>query len=92
MSRRGKRKRLLDAYRFPGFRPHEMVKGVFGDHTARVITLLRRSKKPSVAFAVGSTAAGTIAESVECATCRAPTLGSTSRSTSAAWLAGAVAA
>lgn len=40
-----KRKRLLDAYNFPGFRPLETVKGVFGDLKARVIPLSRRSKK-----------------------------------------------
>jgi hypothetical protein len=34
-----KRKRLLDAYRFAGFRPREEVRGVFGDSTARVVTL-----------------------------------------------------
>ena len=42
-----KRKRLLDAYRFPGFRPLEEVRGVFGDPKARVIILVRRSKKRS---------------------------------------------
>lgn len=37
-----KRKRLLDAYRFAGFRPLEQVPGIFGDPKARVITLVRR--------------------------------------------------
>ena len=32
-----KRKRLLDTYRFPGFRPEDVLKGVFGDPKARVI-------------------------------------------------------
>jgi len=36
--------RLLDAYRFPGFRPQATVKGVFGDPKARVVTLVRREK------------------------------------------------
>ena len=36
------KKRLLDAYRVPGFRPLEEVKGVFGDPQARVVTLVRR--------------------------------------------------
>ena len=40
-----KRQRLLDAYRFPGFRPIEEVRGVFGDPHARIVTLVRRSKK-----------------------------------------------
>jgi hypothetical protein len=39
-----KRKRLLDVYRFAGFLPLELVRGVFGDSSARVITLVRRSK------------------------------------------------
>lgn len=42
-----KHKRLLDAYRFPLFRPLEKVRGVFGDSKARIITLVRRSKKQS---------------------------------------------
>lgn len=46
-----KHKRLTDAYRFPGFIPSQIVKGVFGDPKARVIILQRRQKKqyaPSV--------------------------------------------
>ena len=39
-----KRKRLLDAYRFAGFRPLEDVRGMFGDSAVRVVTLVRRSK------------------------------------------------
>lgn len=42
-----KRKRLLDAYRFPGFAPRAEVHGIFGDPRARVIPLVRRSKKQS---------------------------------------------
>ena len=42
-----KHKRLLDAYRFTNFRPLEKIRGIFGDSKARVITLVRRSKKPS---------------------------------------------
>lgn len=42
-----KRKRLLDAYRFPFFRPLEKIRGIFGDSKARIITLVRRSKKQS---------------------------------------------
>ncbi len=37
-------RRLLDAYRFPSFRPQATVKGVFGDPKARVVTLVRRGK------------------------------------------------
>jgi hypothetical protein len=47
-SRKRKRKRKLeDAYRFPGCRPDPVVRGVFGDPKARVIRLIRRSKKRS---------------------------------------------
>mgnify|MGYP001609233971 CR=1 FL=1 len=42
-----KHKRLLDAYRFPFFRPLEKIRGLFGDSKARIITLVRRSKKQS---------------------------------------------
>jgi hypothetical protein len=38
-------KRLLDTYRFPGFRPEQTVSGIFGDPKARVIRLVRRGKK-----------------------------------------------
>ena len=37
-------RRLLDAYRFPGFRPQATIKGVFGDPKARVISLVRQKK------------------------------------------------
>lgn len=42
-----KRKHLLDAYQFPFFRPLEKIRGLFGDSKARIITLVRRSKKQS---------------------------------------------
>jgi hypothetical protein len=54
-----KRKRLLDAYRFPSFRPLEKIRGIFGDPKARVITLVRRSNKPSATPAGERTPAGT---------------------------------
>ncbi|MCZ3140995.1 hypothetical protein NYZ10_19445, partial [Acinetobacter baumannii] len=53
------KKRLLDAYRFAGFRPLEEIKGVFGDPYARVVTLARRSKKRSAACVAAHTRAGT---------------------------------
>jgi len=31
-------KRLLDEYRFPGFRPLAVIKGKFGDNKARIIS------------------------------------------------------
>lgn len=68
-----KRKRLLDAYRFPGFRPLETVRGIFGDHKARVITLVRRSKKLSATPAAARIPAGTTRSSGGCETCPAAT-------------------
>ena len=66
-----RKKRLLDAYRFPRFRPLPEVVGVFGDPHARVVRLVRRSKKPLVAFAVEFTRVGTIAALGARETCRA---------------------
>ena len=40
-----KKRRLLDEYRFPGFRPKAEIKGIFGDPKARVIHLKRTQKK-----------------------------------------------
>ena len=71
-----KRKRLLDAYRFAGFCPLEGVRGVFGDSKARVITLVRRSKKRSARNVVGRTRAGTTARHGGCGICPAATRGS----------------
>jgi hypothetical protein len=41
----GKKRKLLDEYRFPGFRPKAEIKGIFGDPKARVIKLERTQKK-----------------------------------------------
>jgi len=40
-----KQRRLLDEYRFPGYRPKARIRGVFGDPRARVIELKRIQKK-----------------------------------------------
>jgi len=40
-----KKRRLLDEYRFPGFRPKADIQGVFGDPKAWVIHLKRTQKK-----------------------------------------------
>ena len=71
MATSSKYKRLLDAYTFPGFRPLSKVRGVFGDPKARVITLVRRSKKLSVVHAVWCIRGGMTAVRGECATCPA---------------------
>jgi len=52
-----KRRRLLDEYRFPGYRPRAEVRGVFGDPRARVIRLERVQKKRLVVIVVQSTGA-----------------------------------
>jgi hypothetical protein len=62
MARAAKRsRRLWDTYVFPGFRPEQTVRGIFGDPEARVITLKRRSKKRLVDVAVAFRWGGTIA-------------------------------
>jgi len=71
-----KHKRLLDAYRFAGFRPLELVRGVFGDSSARVVTLVRRSKKQSARSVAGYILAGTTARHGASAICPAATRGS----------------
>jgi hypothetical protein len=63
MSKSKRRKRKLsDVYRFAGFRPDPVVRGVFGDPKARVVTLIRRSKKQSAAFVGVRSRAGTTIE------------------------------
>jgi hypothetical protein len=66
-----KKKRLHDAYRFPGFRPLEEVKGVFGDPFARVVTLVRRSKKHAAVCVAASIRVGMTGVSVVFAICHA---------------------
>lgn len=44
-----RKRRLSDAYRFPGFKPRADVVGVFGDPKARIVRLARTGKKLSVA-------------------------------------------
>lgn len=44
----GKKRRLLDEYRFCGFSPRAEIKGIFGDPKARVIRLKRKQKKQFV--------------------------------------------
>src|SRR6516162_4965064 len=72
---RQRRRRLWDAYCFPGFRPQPTVHGVFGDPKARVIKLKRRSKKRFADAVVVSRWAGTIASRAGCAICRVATRG-----------------
>jgi hypothetical protein len=57
-----KTRRLLDGYRFPGFRPRAEIKGIFGDPGARIIQLQRNQKKLSV-VGVGAHSVGTMTRS-----------------------------
>src|SRR5262249_31354355 len=68
MARAAKRsRRLWDTYSFSGFRREQTVRGIFGDPSARVITLKRRSKKRLVVVAVAFRWDGTTARSGACA-------------------------
>lgn len=73
-----KRRRLVDAYAFPGFRPLATVQGVFGDPKARLITLIRRTKKLSAAAAAWRIAPGTTARGDGYGICRPEGCASTS--------------
>ena len=55
-----KRRRLQDAYRFPGFQPLATVRGVFGDPQVRIVRLLRRQKKRLAGYAERSIGRSTI--------------------------------
>ena len=46
-----RKRHLIEAYEFPGFRPKSIVTGVFGAPGVRVITLVRPGKKTPAAFA-----------------------------------------
>jgi len=85
-----KRRRLADAYTFPGFRPLQRVQGMFGDPKARLITLVRRGKKRSVAAAVRFTTGGTTEGSGEFGICPAPITVFTSTWRCVASIAGSV--
>ena len=76
MARPRKRRRLSDAYVFSGFRPLSVVRGVFGDPKARVVHLVRRSKKRSAESAAQSTTLGTTALGGRCEIWELPITGS----------------
>jgi hypothetical protein len=73
MAKSPTRRHLSDTYRFTGFRALEQIKGVFGDPRARVVTLLRRSKKRRAVRVGDCTSVGTTESSEEFAICRAVT-------------------
>jgi len=78
MAKPVKLRRLADAYTFPGFRPLQRVRGLFGEPGARLIRLVRRGKKRSVAAAVRLIAPGTTAGVGGYGICPAPITASTS--------------
>jgi len=61
--------RLPDAYRFPGFFPELIVRGLFGDPKARIVSLRRRRKKRPAAPVGTPFEAVTTAKCVGPATC-----------------------
>ena len=82
-------KRLYDAYRFPGFIPRAMLKGLFGDSHARIIPLQRRGKKRFVARVGEFPALTTTGRRGWFGTSHAGTCGCTWRWNSAGLIAGA---
>ncbi len=91
MSSSNKPKGLLDAYRFAGFRARARLSGVFGDPKARVITLVRRSKKHFAVIVDKPTGAFTTVPAGGFEICRAGTCASISISRCAVWIAGVAA-
>ena len=85
-----KRRRLEDAYRFAGFAPEKLVRGIFGDPKARVLRLQRLRKKRPAAPVGSSRAASTTGRSAASATSPAGTPAFTWRSKSDASTAGGV--
>lgn len=75
-----KPKGLLDAYRFGGFRAKAGLRGIFGDPKARVITLVRRSKKLCAVLVGERTGSSTTAPGGRFAICLAATCASISTS------------
>lgn len=91
MGKTRKRRRLVDAYVFPGFRPLANVRGVFGDPQARIVTLVRRAKKRCATPAAQSIEAITMARAVAFEICPAGTFAFGSIWKCDAWTAVAVA-
>jgi len=58
----GKKRKLMDEYRFPGFRPRAEIQGIFGDSKARIIRVERTQKKRFVDAAEKHTEAITTRE------------------------------
>ena len=83
-----KHKRLIDGYRFKGYKPSETLTGIFGDPKALVIHLKRQEKKQSAHCAEPRTKVITTERCAACATFPVETCASTSTWRYAAWSAG----
>ena len=62
-----KRIQTLSAlFSFPGFRAHSRLQGLFGDPHARLVTLVRRKKRPCVRAVAPATGPFTTARRAGC--------------------------
>jgi len=86
----GKKRRLLDEYQFPGFRPRSRILGIFGDPKARVIRLDRTQKKQHAVAAAPCIGVITTKQCDEYGICRVGMPGSTWKWKSDGYNAGGV--
>jgi hypothetical protein len=70
------KRRLLEVYKYAGFRPRAAIREAEGDAGTLIIRLDRRSKKRCAAVAASRAAVGTIAGFGMCATSAAADTGS----------------
>jgi hypothetical protein len=61
------KRRLSDAYKYPGFRPRATIREAVGDRGTLIVSLDRYSKKVVAAAAARSVGAGMTAGNVGCA-------------------------
>src|SRR5262249_62004116 len=84
-------RRLVEAYKYRGFRPRATVREVEGDAGTLIVGLDRRSKKPIAAVAAKSSGAGMTVGNGACAIWAVADTGVFWGSRRAAWSAGAAA-
>lgn len=86
-----KRVQTLSAlFSFPGFRARSRLQGIFGDPHARLVTLVRRKKRPCARAVGRGTAPSMTARRAECGILMPPAGASIWRSSNGAWPARAV--